>query len=80
MANQPPRDRRAEVEAWWALIARILAFVFGTQLIVYTAVFMQDDPTELRVFLAMGGFAMTGPVIATSLSQILGAARGAGRE
>jgi hypothetical protein len=49
--------RREAAEAWWPLIARVLAFLIGAVIVLY-ATFMPGVP----FFLVIGGFGLLGPV------------------
>jgi hypothetical protein len=77
MSRESRSDRRrTEIEAWGALIIRVLAFIFGVLLIAYDALLMSGQPVPLRLLLAAGGFSAMGSVIAASLAEIIRAARG----
>jgi hypothetical protein len=69
-------DRRAEIEAWWALIARVLSFFLGGLLLTYEALFGQADNSQVRTVLIVAGVAMIGPVVAASAASIMAAIRG----
>lgn len=66
--------RRREIEAWWALVARILAFILGALILAWqTLVGQTSNPLPWLV-----GASLLGPVVAASLAQILAAWRGNG--
>lgn len=68
--------RRAEIEAWWALVVRILAGILGLFILGLQALIGQwSNPVPWLV-----GTACLGPVAAASLAQILAAWRGKERE
>ena len=69
-------DRRREVEAWWALISKVLAFFLGFLLVGYEAAFGSADNPSVRVILVVAGIAMMGPVIAASTTSMMAALRG----
>jgi hypothetical protein len=66
--------RRREIEAWWALVVRILAAVLGMFILAWqTTVGQTTNPIPWLV-----GAACLGPVVAAALAQILAAWRGEG--
>lgn len=65
-------DRRAEIEAWWALIARILAFFLGALILVYQTLFEAED----RFLLICAAVGLMGPMVAAAVAQVVAAARG----
>lgn len=77
MSRREP-SRLDQIDAVWALLARVLAFFGGAVLAAYEAKAMTDD-TWLRIVFGLGGFAMMGPVIATSIASMLTALRGSGK-
>jgi hypothetical protein len=68
--------RIREIEAWWALVARVLAFFLGALLIGYEAVFGAADNPQVRTILIITGVALIGPVVAASVTSMLSAMRG----
>lgn len=76
MTGGPDGDRLAEAEAWWGLIARILAFFLGGILFTYEVVLAQGDSVYFRVIGVLASVAMMGPVIAASLGGLLESWRG----
>lgn len=74
-----PRGRqsqRDEIEAWWALITRILAFLLGVLIAVTQALVASSQPTEVRLALLVLAASLMGPVIAANAARILAAWRG----
>jgi hypothetical protein len=65
-------QRRAEVEAWWALVARILAFFLGALILFYQTFFEAQD----RFLLISAAIGLMGPLVAASVAQVISAARG----
>lgn len=71
MSNQSDA-RRKEIEAWWALIARILAFFLGAVILGYQAFSSTEDATVLTL-VASG---LMGPMVAAGVAQVLSSWRG----
>lgn len=72
MGAQPNGSRRrAEMEAWWAFFARVLAFILGTVLLVGQAFFVK--PYLPLVLAGIGGL---GPVVAHTVAALFVAIRG----
>lgn len=65
-------SRRAEIEAWWALIARILAFFLGSGILIWQTVVEEHD----RLYLTIAGVGLCGPVVAASVATVFAAMRG----
>lgn len=70
----PPRDRRAEVEAWWPLIARIVAFVFGAALLWQQA--NVPNPPGAQEWIVVAAIGCMGPTVATTVATIIDSLRG----
>lgn len=74
-----PGDKwRLQVEAWWALIVRILAFFLGAVIVGYQALSNVSNGNSwlIEVVLILVGVGLMGPVIVPSVVQMLIAARG----
>lgn len=67
-------DRRQKLEAWWALVARILAFFFGAGLI-YQQASMPNPPGAQESLIAVG-VGLMGPFAASLLASGVERARG----
>lgn len=63
--------RRDEIEAWWALIARILAFFLGALILLYQTFFETSD----RLLLIAAAAGLMGPMVAAGMAQVIAAAR-----
>lgn len=72
MSPSSQEDRRKEIEAWWALIARILAFFLGAMILAYQTLATDQD----RVLLLLISATLMGPMIVAGLSQLLVSLRG----
>lgn len=68
--------RRASIEAWWALVARILAFVLGSMILCFQAFVVNFD----RPILLLVATGLMGPTVAASVAQLLSAWRGGSNE
>lgn len=71
-SESPTEKRRREVEAWWALIVRVLAFVLGATILLGLVFFVDDRP----VYAWLAGIALCGPTVAASVATMLEAIRG----
>lgn len=68
-------NRREEVEAWWALIARVVAFAAGlTMLLVETL------SGGNRLYIIVAGIGLCGPVVAQSVATVFASIRGGSNE
>lgn len=65
-----------EIEAWRALVVRILFSILGAILIGYEALIGMNDQSEVRIILILVGVAMMGPVIGETVASLLTALRG----
>jgi hypothetical protein len=61
-------NRREELEAWWAFIARVMAFLTGLALI---AVLVVRESTAIFAYTA--ALALMGPMVANTLVTVAGA-------
>lgn len=77
MTEQGPPDRRAEIEAWWALVARILAFFLGCVILSFSAFVLEAELVEKLIWAAIG-LGLMGPVAINGVAQALDAIRGKG--
>lgn len=68
-------NRREELEAWWALIARVLAFFLGGSILTWQTVFESED----RLYLIVAGVGLCGPVVAQSVATVFASIRGGGK-
>jgi hypothetical protein len=59
------------MEAWWAFIARVLAFLLGGAILTWQTVFEDAD----RIYLIIAGLGLCGPVVAQSVAQMFAAIR-----
>lgn len=66
-------DRRQKLEAWWALIARIIAFFFGAFLI-YQQATMPNPPGAQESLIAVG-VGLMGPFAASFFASAVEKAR-----
>ena len=74
MTDQHPR--LAEIEAWWALIARILLFFLGGAILSYRVVFAPPtETTETIIWIAVA-IGLMGQVALTGVAQAFDAVRG----
>lgn len=74
METPAPNGRRAAAEAWWAFLARILAFFLGGGILVWQAAFEQSD----RLYLIVAAIGLMGPTVAQSVATVFASLRGAG--
>lgn len=72
MAASPQANRREAVEAWWALIVRILSFFVGAAILLGQAFVVQED----RLWITVAGIGLCGPTVAVGVATVLEAARG----
>jgi hypothetical protein len=73
MNDLSPSDlRRKEIEAWWALIARILAFFLGAVILAYQTFSSTND----GVVLILVSAGLMGPMVAAGVAQVLASWRG----
>ena len=63
---------REEAEQWWALIARVLAFLLGSGILVWQTVFEEAD----RLYLIVAAVGLCGPVVAQSVATVFSSLRG----
>jgi hypothetical protein len=70
--SDPEHNRLREAEAWWALLARILAFFLGGAIFTFETIAEHADRTWLLIF--AGG--LMGPTVAASIATIVAAVRG----
>lgn len=70
-------SRREELEQWWFLVARILAFMFG--LIVLAFNLVVDKPEGMRLLLAVViGAGLMWPIVGPGVTQAFAVLRGGG--
>lgn len=69
MTGDNGQRRRDEIVAWWALIARIVAFIFGMVLIGIDALVLGGQSDTVRLGFLAAGVAFTG--YAVPFSEIL---------
>jgi hypothetical protein len=69
-------ERREELEAWWALVARILAFFLGSFVLVVAL--LSDGDSLVKLGFGAIGVGLMGPVIASTVAQVLLTVRGGG--
>lgn len=65
-------NRREEIEAWWALIARVLAFFLGAGILTWQTVLEDQN----RLYLIVAGVGLCGPVVAQSVATVFASIRG----
>lgn len=70
----PGAARRAELEAWWALLARVLSFLLGAGILGWQTVFEANE----RLYLTVAGVGLCGPVVAQSVATVFSAIRTGG--
>lgn len=68
----PPQGRREELEAWWAFVARVLAFFLGAAILGWQA-FAEDAD---RLYLILAAIGLMGPAVAQATAQVLSSVRG----
>ena len=56
--------RRASIEAWWALVARILAFILGAGILANQALVMGEFTWPMVALIA----GLMGPTVSTGIS------------
>lgn len=71
-AKPPPKIDL--VEAWWPLIARILAFFFGVYLLWDQA--HVPNPPGAQEWVIAAGIGCMGPTVATAVATIIDSIRG----
>lgn len=72
-AKRTPRTERLdELEALWALVIRVLAFVLGAAILIGLTFFVNDRP----IYAWLAGIALCGPTVAASVATMLEAIRG----
>jgi hypothetical protein len=69
------RGRLEEVEAWWALVARILAFFLGAVIFTVQALFSPQEFTE-KLFWATIAVGLMWPVVGPGVMAALRTVRG----
>lgn len=67
-------SRREEIEAWWPLVARISAFIFGAFLIYGQST--APNPPGAQEWVIMAGIGCMGPTVASAVATVIEAARG----
>jgi hypothetical protein len=72
MGNDARVNRRDEIEAWWALIARILSFIVGVTILLGQAFFV----TNPAVAVTVAGIGLCGPYVAASVATVFVSMRG----
>ena len=65
-------ERIGELEAIWALVARILAFVLGSIVLIGLVFFVENRPVYAWLIV----LALMGPTFAASMATMLSALRG----
>jgi hypothetical protein len=70
------RRSPAAFEAWWALIARVIAFLLGATILVWQMAFEDAD----RLYLIVAAIGLMGPTVAQSVATVLVALRGGGSD
>jgi len=65
-------ERLVELEAIWALVARILAFLLGSIVLIGLVFFVEDRPVYAWLIV----LALMGPTFAASMATMLSALRG----
>jgi hypothetical protein len=69
-----PGDRLGEIEAWWALVARVMAWLLGATILIAQTFGETTD----RVYLIVAGLGLMGPATAQAVAQMLAGLRGGG--
>lgn len=69
--RQPPPARLDELEAWWAFVARVLAFFLGAAILSHQAFVAHAD----RLYLIVAAIGLMGPAVASAVSQVLASMR-----
>jgi hypothetical protein len=64
-------QRRDSLEAWWALIARVLAFFLGAGMLAFETLSGNN-----RLYLIVAGIGLCGPVVAQSVAVVFASIRG----
>jgi len=72
MTAHSKHERIEELEAVWALVARILAFLLGAAVLVGLVFFVENRPVYAWLIVA----ALMGPTFAASMATMLEAIRG----
>lgn len=67
-----PPSKVEQYEAWWALIARVLAFNLGALILTWQMAFETQD----RLYLIVAGVGLCGPVVAQSVATVFASIRG----
>jgi hypothetical protein len=67
-----PQGRREELEAWWAFVARVLAFFLGAAILSHQAFFASTD----RLYIIVAAIGLMGPAVAQAVAQVLQSLRG----
>lgn len=70
MNERVDHSRLSTVEAWWALIARVVSFIAGL-VILLTQIGQPQD----RLYLIIAGIGLCGPVVAQSVATVFAAIR-----
>jgi hypothetical protein len=73
--NRAALGRRESAEAWWAFVARVLAFLVGVFILGYQTVFEESD----RLYLTVAAVGLCGPVVAQSVATVFASLRGNAR-
>lgn len=63
-----------DLEAWWALAARVIGFFAGLVLLGYIAVTRQGD----QVYLLLAAIGLIGPAVAQTVATLIIAVRSGG--
>jgi ABC-type molybdate transport system permease subunit len=78
--SRPDRKRQggpsAELEAWLALIARVLVFLLGVAILTWQLVATHDHDRVLELIAVALMAPLVGPILVTGLVQLLLALRG----
>lgn len=69
-------NRLEAYEAWWAFIARVLAFVLGAFGFGFEVAIDQGQ----RFYIVIGSLALMGPVVAQAAATMFASVRGGGEE
>ena len=66
--------RQQAIEAWWPLIARILAFALGAVLLWQQAT--APNPPGAQLWIVVAAIGCMGPTVATTVATVMDALRG----
>jgi uncharacterized membrane protein len=71
MGERGDKDQLEQLEAWWAFLSRVLAFLLGAVILMHQVLFARLSLIEMAI-----SAALMGPAVASAVAQILVAVRG----